>query len=126
MTDTVAKKKIMIVEDNDLNMKLFTDLLHAEGYAVVSTQNGLLGYELAKAEKPDLILMDIQLPDISGLEITALIKADSTIDKIPIIAITAYAMKGDEEKIRQGGCDLYLAKPISVPHFFAAIKQLLG
>jgi two-component system cell cycle response regulator DivK len=126
MTDTATKKKVMIVEDNDLNMKLFTDLLHAAGYAVVSTQNGLLGYQLAKDENPDLILMDIQLPDISGLEITALIKADPTLDKIPIIAITAYAMKGDEEKIRQGGCDLYLAKPISIPHFFAAIQQLLG
>lgn len=126
MTSALSdNKKVMIVEDNELNMKLFNDLLVSQGYTVVQTNNGLKAYGLAKEEKPDLILMDIQLPEISGLEITKQIKGDKSLQDIPIIAVTAFAMKGDEEKIRQGGCEAYIAKPISIPSFLSTIKKFL-
>jgi two-component system, cell cycle response regulator DivK len=121
----VAKKTILIVEDNDLNMKLFNDLLEAHGYTTLKTGNGHDAFELAKAHKPDLILMDIQLPEVSGLEVTKWIKKDPNIRHIPIIAITAFAMKGDEERIREGGCQAYLSKPISVSKFLETVKTYL-
>lgn len=118
-------KKILIVEDNELNMKLFCDLLEAHAYKTVQTRDGLEALELAREHRPDLILMDIQLPEVSGLEVTKWIKEDEDLRSIPVIAVTAFAMKGDEEKIREGGCEAYIAKPISVGDFLATIKKFL-
>ncbi len=119
-------KTILIVEDNELNMKLFNDLLQAHGYDTVQTMDGRDAIKLAREHKPDLVLMDIQLPEISGLEVTKMMKADDELKSIPVIAVTAFAMKGDEEKIREGGCEGYIAKPISVPTFLATVAQFLG
>jgi two-component system cell cycle response regulator DivK len=119
-------KKVMIVEDNELNMKLFRDLIEASGYETVRTRDGLEALELARRHKPDLILMDIQLPEVSGLEVTKWLKEDDELHVIPVIAVTAFAMKGDEERIRQGGCEAYISKPISVPRFIETIKSYLG
>jgi two-component system, cell cycle response regulator DivK len=120
------KKTVLIVEDNDLNMKLFNDLLEAHGYATLKTADGIEAIELARAHMPDLILMDIQLPEVSGLEVTKWIKEDETLKSIPVIAVTAFAMKGDEERIRQGGCEAYLSKPISVSKFLETVRAYLG
>lgn len=119
-------KTILIVEDNELNMKLFNDLLQAHGYGTIQTTNGGEAIGLAREHHPDLILMDIQLPEISGLEITKMLKADDDLKTIPIVAVTAFAMKGDEEKILEGGCEGYIAKPISVPKFLVTISTFLG
>jgi two-component system, cell cycle response regulator DivK len=119
-------KTVLIVEDNELNMKLFNDLLEAHGYGTLKTSNGFDALELARAHKPDLILMDIQLPEISGLEVTKWLKDDETLRHIPVIAVTAFAMKGDEERIREGGCEAYLSKPISVGKFLETIRSYLG
>jgi two-component system cell cycle response regulator DivK len=119
-------KTILIVEDNDLNMKLFHDLLEAHGYNTLQTKDGIEALKLARQHRPDLILMDIQLPEISGLEVTKWIKEDDDLRAIPIIAVTAFAMKGDEEKMREGGCEAYLAKPISVAHFIKTLKHFLN
>jgi len=119
-------KTILIVEDNDLNMKLFNDLLEANGYNTIQTKDGREALDLTKEHKPDLILMDIQLPEISGLEVTKLIKKDDELKDIPVIAVTAFAMKGDEEKIREGGCEGYIAKPISVANFLQTVQKFLG
>ena len=119
-------KTVLIVEDNELNMKLFNDLLEAKGHNIVQTSNGMDALGLAREHKPDLILMDIQLPEVSGLEVTKWIKEDDTISHIPVIAVTAFAMKGDEERIRQGGCEAYISKPISVASFLQTIQSHLG
>jgi two-component system cell cycle response regulator DivK len=119
-------KTVLVVEDNELNMKLFHDLLEANGYDIVQTRNGLEAIDLARKHRPDLILMDIQLPEVSGLEVTKWIKEDDDLKTIPVIAITAFAMKGDEERIRQGGCEAYLSKPISVSKFVETVKVYLG
>ena len=119
-------KTVLIVEDNELNMKLFNDLLEAHGYVTVQTRNGMEAIEPARLHRPDLILMDIQLPEVSGLQVTQWIKSDEELKHIPVIAITAFAMKGDEEKIRQGGCEAYLSKPISVVKFLETVKSYLG
>ncbi len=119
-------KMIMIVEDNDLNMKLFNDLLQAHGYSTIQTRDGRKALDLARERRPDLVLMDIQLPEVSGLEITRLMKGDEELKSIPVIAVTAFAMKGDEDKIRQGGCDGYIAKPISVTSFLQTVAKFLG
>ena len=118
-------KKVLIVEDNELNMKLFHDLLDAQGYETLQTREGLEALSLAREQRPDLILMDIQLPEISGLEVTKWLKADDELSSIPVVAVTAFAMKGDEERIRQGGCEAYISKPISVSGFLETIRQLL-
>lgn len=118
-------KKVLIVEDNELNMKLFHDLLEAHGYKTVQTSDGRAVPDLARAEKPDLILMDIQLPEVSGLEVTSWLKADDELKHIPVIAVTAFAMKGDEEKIREGGCEDYISKPISVLYFLETVRKYL-
>lgn len=120
------KKKILIVEDNELNMKLFHDLLEVHGYETLQTKDGREALQLARKHRPDLILMDIQLPEVSGLEVTKWIKADDELKSIPVIAVTAFAMKGDEEKIRSGGCEAYIAKPISVNSFLETIQTVLG
>ena len=119
-------KTILIVEDNELNMKLFNDLLEAHGYKTVQTKDGREAVGLAKEHKPDLILMDIQLPEISGLEVTKMIKEQDDLKSIPVIAVTAFAMKGDEEKIREGGCEGYIAKPISVANFLETVSKFLN
>jgi len=112
-------KSVMIVEDNELNMKLFRDLIEASGYETIRTRNGLEALDLAREHRPDLILMDIQLPEVSGLD-------DDELRHIPVIAVTAFAMKGDEERIRQGGCEAYISKPISVPRFIETIQSYMG
>lgn len=117
---------ILIVEDNELNMKLFRDLLEAQGYEVLQTRDGMQALDLARSERPDLIVMDIQLPQVSGLEVTKWIKADDELKDIPVVAVTAFAMKGDEEKIREGGCEAYVAKPISVNDFLLTIRKFLN
>ncbi len=118
-------KTVLIVEDNELNMKLFHDLLEAQGYETLETREGLQALSLARQHRPDLILMDIQLPEISGLEVTKWLKEDDELAKIPVIAVTAFAMKGDEERIREGGCEAYLSKPISVGLFLDTIRRFL-
>ncbi len=120
------RKKVLIVEDNELNMKLFHDLLEVHGYETLQTRDGREALELARLHRPDLILMDIQLPEVSGLDVTRWIKADESLKRIPVIAVTAFAMKGDEEKIRNGGCEAYIAKPISVTNFLETIERVLG
>ena len=122
----MMSKKVLIVEDNELNMKLFHDLLDSQGYETLQTREGLQAMALARAHLPDLILMDIQLPEISGLEVTKWLKDDEELSHIPIIAVTAFAMKGDEERIRQGGCEAYISKPISVMHFLDVVRTHLG
>jgi two-component system, cell cycle response regulator DivK len=120
-----VRKKVLIVEDNDLNMKLFNDLLVAHGYGTLQTKDGVEALALARRHRPDLILMDIQLPEVSGLQVTQWIKEDDSLRMIPIIAVTAFAMKGDEEKIRDGGCEAYIAKPISVTSFLRTVEHFL-
>jgi two-component system cell cycle response regulator DivK len=120
------KKTVLIVEDNELNMKLFNDLLEAHGYATVQTRSGVEAVGLARQHRPNLILMDIQLPEVSGLQVTQWLKDDPALAHIPIVAITAFAMKGDEEKIRQGGCEAYLSKPISVVKFLETVRNYIG
>jgi two-component system cell cycle response regulator DivK len=119
-------KTVLIVEDNELNMKLFHDLLEAHGYNIIGTRDGMEALRIARDSRPDLILMDIQLPEVSGLEVTKWIKEDDRLKSIPVIAVTAFAMKGDEEKIREGGCEAYIAKPISVTNFLETVKKYLG
>ena len=121
-----ARKKVLIVEDNDLNMKLFNDLLVAHGYGTLQSRDGIEALALARQHRPDLILMDIQLPEISGLQVTQWIKRDDDLRMIPVIAVTAFAMKGDEEKIRDGGCEAYIAKPISVASFLSTVERFLS
>ncbi|MBT3551751.1 MAG: response regulator [Rhodospirillaceae bacterium] len=119
-------KTILIVEDNELNMKLFNDLLQAHGYETLQTKDGAEAMNMTEEHRPDLILMDIQLPKISGLEITRMIKQKDDLKSIPVIAVTAFAMKGDEEKIMEGGCDGYISKPISVPTFLETVAGFLN
>jgi two-component system cell cycle response regulator DivK len=123
---TNMAKTVLIVEDNELNMKLFHDLLEAHGYQTVGTRNGIEALDLARKYRPDLILMDIQLPEVSGLEVTKWLKDDAELKAIPVVAVTAFAMKGDEERIREGGCEAYLSKPISVGKFIETIRHFLG
>jgi two-component system cell cycle response regulator DivK len=121
-----APKKVLIVEDNELNMKLFHDLIEACGHEILETRDGIEALKLARQHRPDLILMDIQLPEVSGLEVTRWLKEDDDLRSIPVIAVTAFAMKGDEEKIRSGGCEAYIAKPISVSNFLDTIGRFLA
>lgn len=118
-------KTVLVVEDNELNMKLFHDLLEAHGYNILQTKDGMEALRMAREHRPDLILMDIQLPEVSGLEVTKWIKEDENLKSIPVIAVTAFAMKGDEEKIREGGCEAYIAKPISVTSFLQTVQRYL-
>ena len=122
----MAAKTVLIVEDNELNMKLFHDLLDSQGYTCLETREGLSALAMAKTHRPDLILMDIQLPEVSGLEVTKWLKEDDDLAHIPVIAVTAFAMKGDEERIRQGGCEAYISKPISVLHFMDTVRKYLS
>ena len=119
-------KTVLIVEDNELNMKLFHDLLDAHGYATIETRNGMDALRLAREHRPNLILMDIQLPEVSGLEVTKWLKEDDDLREIPVVAVTAFAMKGDEERIRRGGCEAYISKPISIGTCIETIRHFIG
>jgi two-component system cell cycle response regulator DivK len=119
--------KVLIVEDNSANMTLAVFLLESAGHSVLSARDAEAGLTLARDEQPDLILMDIQLPGIDGLQATALLKRDDATRGIPVIALTALAMKGDEERIRAAGCDGYIAKPMRYQEFLATVAaQLVG
>jgi two-component system, cell cycle response regulator DivK len=117
--------RVLIVEDNPTNMTLAVFLLQSVGHTVLSATDAEAGLTLARDEQPDLILMDIQLPGMDGLEATALLKRDDATRAIPVIALTALAMKGDEERIRAAGCDGYIAKPMRYKNFLAAIEAQL-
>ncbi len=119
-------EKILVVEDNELNLKLFCDLLRAHGYDVEPVRDGREALDRARAFVPQLVIMDIQMPWISGLELTEQMKADAELSPIPIMAVTAYAAKGDEERIRAAGAEGYVAKPISLLRFIGAVRELLA
>jgi two-component system cell cycle response regulator DivK len=119
-------RTVLIVEDNELNMKLFNDLLDAHGYQTLQTRSGIEALKIARERRPDLILMDIQLPEVSGLEVTRWLKDDEELREIPVVAVTAFAMKGDEQRIRQGGCEAYISKPISIGTFLETVRRYLG
>ena len=119
-------KRILVVEDQEDNRQILRDLLSSVGYEMTEAWDGEAGVAAAKEQRPDLILMDIQLPEVSGLEVTQWLKDDESLRAIPVIAVTAFAMKGDEEKILQGGCEAYLSKPISVAKFFETVDLFLG
>ncbi len=119
-------KVILIVEDDPKNLTLFRALLQVSGYKTIEATSGKQGIELAKASHPDLILMDIQMPEISGLEATRILKADFTTSNIPVLALTAYAMKGDAERILQAGCDGYLAKPVDIKELLKEVAKYVS
>jgi two-component system cell cycle response regulator DivK len=118
--------KVLVVEDNPTNMTLAVFLLQSAGHTVISAIDAEAGLQLARDEQPQLILMDIQLPGMDGLAATALLKSDASTRAIPVIALTALAMKGDEERIRAAGCDGYIAKPMRYQEFLAAIAARLA
>jgi len=117
--------KVLVVEDNAANMKLANFLLQSAGHTVLAAANAEAGLTIAREEQPDLILMDIQLPGMDGLTATVQLKKDDATRAIPVIALTALAMKGDEERIRAAGCDGYIAKPMGYQEFLATIEAQL-
>ena len=117
--------RVLIVEDNTANMRLALFLLESAGHTVLSAANAEVGLTIAREEQPDLILMDIQLPGMDGLEATTLLKSDEATRTIPVIALTALAMVGDEARIRAAGCDGYIGKPMRYKEFLAAINTYL-
>jgi two-component system cell cycle response regulator DivK len=121
-----GQKTVLIVEDNELNMRLFHDIMEMQGYNILQTTNGMDALKLTRRHRPDLIVMDIQLPEVSGLEVTKWIKEDDNLKSTPIIAVTAFALKGDESKILQSGCEAYLAKPISITHFLETVESFMA
>jgi two-component system, cell cycle response regulator DivK len=122
----VVTKRILIVEDNELNMKLLRDVLEAYGYATITTAEGAASLALARENRPDLILMDLQLPDISGFDAVRQLKDHEETRLIPIVAVTAFAMVGDERKALTCGCDAYLAKPILLREFLDLVEKFIG
>ena len=125
-TPLPTKKRILIVEDNELNMKLLRDVLEAYGYATITTAEGETALALARANRPDLILMDLQLPDISGFDAVRRLKDDAETRSVPIVAVTAFAMVGDERKALMSGCDAYVAKPILLRGFLDLVESFIG
>jgi len=119
-------KLILIVEDEPKNLTLLRDLLQVSGYKTIEATDGKQGVELAKSKKPDLILMDVQMPVMDGLEAARILKADTTTSNIPVLALTSYAMKGDEERILQAGCDGYLAKPFNIQELLKEVAKYLS
>ena len=119
------KKRILVVEDNDLNRKLFCDVLQAGGFAVEPVADGNVAIECARRFIPNLVVMDIQLQDVSGLDLIATLKQDAQLADVPVLAVTAYAGKGDEQRIRDVGAEGYLAKPVSIGPFMTTVKGLL-
>ena len=122
---TERRDCILIIEDNPLNMKLFRDLLRAQGYQVLEARDGLAGLDLARAESPDLILLDIHLPDVSGLDVAVKLKADRRTRDIPILVVTASLLPEAEQSALSSGCDGFLRKPIAISEFRATIASLL-
>jgi two-component system, cell cycle response regulator DivK len=121
-----APKRVLIVEDNALNLKLLHDVLEAHGYGTLAAGEGAAALDLAQAERPDLILLDLQLPDMSGYEVVNRLKRDERTRAIPVLAVTAFAMKGDEERALDSGCDGYVTKPIRLQEFLDLVRQFLG
>jgi two-component system, cell cycle response regulator DivK len=121
-----VSKKILIVEDNELNLKLFCDILQVHGYQAEPVRDGREALAMAREHHPELIIMDIQMPHISGLELIEQIKADDDLKATPIMAVTAYAARGDEERIREAGAEGYVSKPISVVKFVEAVGALVN
>ncbi len=119
-------KLILIIEDEPRNLTLVRDLLQVSGYKTIEATDGERGVELTKANKPDLILMDVQMPKMDGLEATRILKADATTSNIPVLALTSYAMKGDKERILEAGCDGYLAKPIDIKELLKIVAEYLS
>jgi two-component system cell cycle response regulator DivK len=119
-------KKVMIVEDNELNLKLFTDLLRAHQFIVEGVRDGRLALEQARMFVPDLVIMDIQLPHVSGIDLIEAMQKEAALAAIPVLAVTAYAGKGDEERIRAAGARGYLSKPVSVMKFLEAVRGIIG
>jgi two-component system cell cycle response regulator DivK len=119
-------KRILVVEDQEDNRQILRDLLASADYEMDEAENGQEALDAVAKQRPDLILMDIQLPEVSGLEVTKWLKDDPELHTIPVVAVTAFAMKGDEERIREGGCEAYLSKPISVGKFIETIRHFLG
>lgn len=124
MANAPASKKVLVVEDNELNMKLFCDLLDAFGFSTVKSRDGLKVVDLAREHRPDLIIMDIQLPEVSGLDLTRWIKDDAATKSIPIMAVTAFAMRQDERLVREAGCEAYMSKPIQMMPFIDTVRRL--
>lgn len=124
LTAQSPAKKVLVVEDNELNMKLFCDLLEAYDFQTVESRDGLKAVDLAREHKPDLIIMDIQLPEVSGLDLTRWIKDDASINTIPIMAVTAFAMRQDEKHVREAGCEAYMSKPIQMKPFIETVRKL--
>lgn len=122
--ETDVAKHVLVVEDNELNLKLFCDLLRAHGYQTTPVRDGREALDTARAVKPDLIITDIQLPHVSGVELIEAIRADPELGRTPILAVTAYAGLGDEERIREAGASAYVAKPIAVKRFVEEVKAL--
>lgn len=118
--------RILVVEDNELNLKLFRDLLESQGYAVISTHDGMEAIRLAREEKPDLVLMDIQLPEVSGLDVAKWIRDDENLKDTPVIAVTAFALAEDDARVKASGCTAVLAKPISIKPFLELIAKTLA
>jgi len=116
---------VLVIEDNELNMKLFRDLLGVNGYRVLMARDGETGFRMARENRPNLVILDMQLPEASGLEVTRWIKRDAVLAGTPVVAVTALAMRGDEEKILAAGCDAYMAKPISCGELLATVARLL-
>lgn len=121
-----ASKKVLVVEDNELNMRLFCDLLEAYDFEPIKCRDGVNALELARKDRPDLIIMDIQLPEVSGLDITRWIKDDEELASIPVLAVTAFAMRSDEARVREAGCEGYLSKPIQITSFIRAVEKLVA
>jgi two-component system cell cycle response regulator DivK len=121
-----APKRILIVEDNALNMRLLHDVLEAYGYLPITTGRGTAALALAEEHRPDLILMDLQLPDISGLDAVRQLKENATTKDIPVVAVTAFAMVGDERKALTSGCDGYVSKPIMIGDFLRLVERFIG
>jgi len=125
MPDT-SSRKVLIVEDNALNMRLFSDLLEASGYETLQCVDGAKAVGIALDSNPDLIIMDIQLPEVSGLDITRWLKDDERTALIPVLAVTAFAMRTDEMLVREAGCEGYLSKPIQVRSFLKTVDDLIS
>ena len=117
--------KVLVVEDNELNMRLFCDLLGAYGFTTFQCRDGAKAVEIARKELPDLIIMDIQLPEVSGLDITRWLTHDKKVAHIPVLAVTAFAMRADEQRVREAGCEGYLSKPIQIASFIRAVEALM-
>ncbi|MFQ5988475.1 MAG: response regulator [Candidatus Methylomirabilales bacterium] len=123
---TTTPKVILVVEDHPQNLELVTDLLESAGYRVLTAPTAEEGLELTRAHRPDLILMDVRLPGLDGLQATKMLKDDPATQTIPVIALTAYAMPEDRERIRDAGCDGYLTKPLKIPLLLEQLNTYLG